>query len=157
MKLRGLLFAVCAPLTACGTSVPVTEVMNYDRCTTAEASVALVSLGDIASLRSSRLLGMTNPPVDTDPALQLIAISRGEQPTPGYGFDLLGASRHGRDIELRLHWRTPEPDAVLAQMITSPCIVVGMETADAARVLVSLDDGTKLGELTFAPGESIDR
>jgi len=130
-------------------SVAVTEVLNEANCPGLEAGIQAVSLEDVAKLKGRRMIGSNAPPPDTSgDAPRLIAISRGEQPTAGYGLELVSASTaNGDAIEVIVNWREPPADTVVAQVITRPCLVLGLPDAATGPVSVSLDDGSLLGSL----------
>jgi hypothetical protein len=77
----------------------------------------------------------------------LVAISRGQQPTPGYGLSLEAAHRSDATALVEVRWRTPAPDAVLAQVVTHPCLVVALPDAGFERVEARTVDGDTLGTL----------
>jgi len=131
----------------------VTEVINLGSCQVMRPGVNRVDWRRLAEIRGSRLLGMESAPEPPSSELALVAISRGTQPTPGYAFALNRAwidrpAQNGRAVGvLELDWITPAPDAMLAQVVTHPCIVVGVD-ADAVDALRAvLRDGTELGAL----------
>jgi len=129
------------------------EVLNHGECRIAQADMRVVSYADVARLRGSTLLNMTSPPPEQgsdQPAdLLLVAISRGPQPTPGYRFELGDAFLDNDVAILALRWIEPAADAVLAQVITHPCIVVGLERGGYRRVRAVDDRGTVLGEVSL--------
>ena len=144
----GILLAILG--NGCSTaSVAVTEVLNQANCTTLEAGVHAVTLGDVAHLRGRRMIGsITTPPNTPGDDQRLIAISRGEQPTAGYALELISASTAtGDEITVVVAWREPAADAVVAQVITHPCLVLGLPDAATGPVSVTLEDGTPLGSL----------
>jgi PrcB C-terminal len=130
-------------------SVAVTEVLKEANCTSLEAGIHAVTLEDVAKLKGRRMIGsIPPPPIPSGGAQRFIAISRGEQPTAGYGLELISASTAtGDEIEVIVHWREPSADAVVAQVITKPCLVLGLPDAATGSVSVSLDDGSLLGSL----------
>ena len=130
-------------------SVAVTEVLNQANCTTLEAGVHAVTLEDVARFKGRRMIGSTTTHPDTPGDDQrLVAISRGEQPTAGYALELISASTTtGDEIEAVVAWREPPADAVVAQVMTHPCLVLGLPDAATGPVSVTLEDGTLLGLL----------
>tara|TARA_R110001592_G_scaffold258236_4_gene522030 strand:+ start:5075 stop:5584 length:510 start_codon:yes stop_codon:yes gene_type:complete len=60
----------------------------------------------------------------------LFLISQGQKPTTGYGFTIL--SNTGSLIEntltLPITFTSPEPGSMRAQMITNPCLVIGIDS-----------------------------
>jgi len=156
MKTRRLLTSLLVLLLAVSAGgcrsgqVDATVLLNHGNCHGAREGLTEVSLADVARLRGSTLLGMTTAePAAEDPAVTplLIAVSRGPQPTPGYGFELKGVSVSDDIVTIVVDWSTPDPSAVLAQVITSPCLVVGLDRGDYRKVRAVDRDGTVLGEL----------
>ncbi len=136
--------------SGCSTaSVAVTEVLNDANCNTLHAGVHAVTLEDVARLKGRRMIGsITTPPNSPGDPKRLIAISRGEQPTAGYALELISASTAtGDEIEIVVRFREPAADAVVAQIITKPCLVLGLPDAATGPVSVTLDDGSLLGSL----------
>lgn len=131
----------------------VTEVLNLGSCQVMRPGVNRVDWRRLAEIRGSRLLGMESAPEAPSSELALVAISRGTQPTPGYAFALNRAwidrpSQNGTAVGvLELDWITPAPDAVLAQVVTHPCIVVGVDAGAVAGLRAVLSDGTEIGAL----------
>ena len=140
-------------LTGCdrGEELAATEVLNNTNCKGAQDGLHPVSYADVARLRGSTLLSMsagTQPPdASSQSELLLFAISAGRQPTPGYYFSLKDARLKNGVAELQLHWQTPDPDSVQAQVITYPCIVVGLEAGDFSDIRAVDQHGEKLGEV----------
>jgi hypothetical protein len=48
---------------------------------------------------------------------------------------------------LKVRWHTPEPGSVQAQVITFPCMVVGLERGDFKQVRASAEEGELIGEI----------
>lgn len=127
------------------------SVLSYDQCQGIGDGLTRVSYADVAGIRGSTLLDLSAPdaagPQGEDDVL-LVAISRGQQPTPGYRLTLEGAHRREDTAVIEVHWSTPESGAVLAQVMTHPCLVVGL-SADVARVEAVDQTGADLGSLTL--------
>lgn len=140
--------AIAAVGCAQNASLEATTVLNYNQCQGLEAGLTLVDYESVAGIRGGTLLSITVP---EDPGeggdLLLVAISRGEQPTPGYGLSLEDTQRRDGTAVVTVHWKTPEPGAVLAQMITHPCLVVGLPRNGVARIEAEDQTGTRLGSL----------
>lgn len=130
--------------------LPATVVLSHGNCEGAAEGVAEVSFADVAHLRGSTLLAMTAPDDGAEePDLLLVSISRGRQPTPGYALTLEGASLKDRTATLTLGWQTPDPSAVMPQVVTRPCLVVGVERRGIDRVRAVDEKGDMLGELSL--------
>jgi len=125
------------------------EVLNYANCQGAERGVRQVSYAEVAQLRGSKLLGMTTEVSGATPAIILLSVFKGPQPTPGFAFSLIAASVVQGTAELIVQWHEPEANAVQAQMMTYPCLVIGIEPGDYTAVRVREGDGSLLGELAI--------
>lgn len=130
-------------------SVAVTEVLNQGNCIALDAGVHAVTLEEVARLKGRRMIGsIATPPDKPADTQRLIAISRGEQPTAGYALEFLAASTTtGDEIEVIVRWHEPPADAVVAQVMTQPCLVLGLPDAATGQVSVSLEDGSSLGSI----------
>ena len=129
------LVAYCMCVSACsGSSVVVTEILNHHTCRLQGASIEQIDHATLPKLRGARLLlepGQTEPDLQGDPTRVLIAVSRGSQPTPGYALTLTSASQTDHVIRLQYDWSTPDPDKILAQVMTHPCSVVELDDPTA--------------------------
>ena len=125
------------------------EVLNYGQCEGLEAGLTIVDFATTATIRGSRLIAAPGTP-SNDPDVLLIALSRGTQPTPGYGFALQAVSREGAQARIRVNWFSPPADAVLAQLITQPCLVVGLPGAGIRRVEAFDQSGALIGSVDVA-------
>lgn len=145
--LAGLL-AVSAGCAGKG-GVEASTVLAYDQCQGLDMGLTRVSYADVAGIRGGTLLNLSEPESSTPAAegLLLVAISRGRQPTPGYALSLAGARRQDDTAIVEVHWDTPEPGAVLAQMMTHPCLVVALPKDDFRRVEAVDQSGRSLGSL----------
>ncbi len=143
-----------AALYGCSGSddVSLVEVLNHDQCRMSQAGTEVVSIEDVARIRGGRLLSAPDEPATTPTDLLLVAVSRGQQPTPGYGFELVAGTMKGDAVTVRLAWNQPPADAVLAQVITNPCIVIGLEGEGFSRLRVIDQDDTPLGEIVLPGG-----
>ena len=143
---------VAASVLGCsmGNTLATVEVLNHGNCQTLESGISVVSYADIAKIRGSKLIDMTvlEQPSKA-PDLLLLAISNGEQPTPGYQFSLADAYLNRATAVIEIFWTEPEADAVLPQVMTHPCLVVGMETGSYRRVQVIDYTGKLIGELSL--------
>ena len=124
-------------------------LLNHADCSIAKAGMQVVSYEDVARLRGSTLLSMTSAPTSRQSDLILLAISNGRQPTPGYRFDLNGVFAAEGIATLELHWQVPADDSPQPQMITHPCIVIGLERGAFESVRAVDDHGNLLGEVAI--------
>jgi protease stability complex PrcB-like protein len=143
------------------TPVNVTEIINYSQCKTLRTGMTRVEFDDLPAIRGVKLLSQpqtanaqqsesTN--LNNTSARQdrlLVAVSNGSQATPGYKFELLNARAEGNVVYLDYRWLTPAADSVQAQVITSPCSVVQIETQAQLSAVYATLDGKTLGSLTL--------
>jgi hypothetical protein len=123
-------------------------VLEHGQCQGLNSGLTIVDYADLARIRGSKLLSMSTPDGGETSDLLLIAISQGQQPTPGYALTLESASAEGTTALVRVRWESPPADAVLAQMITHPCLVVGLPSAAFSQVRVVSQDYDEIGRLT---------
>ena len=150
--LQTLLLALLAGyLSGCGDQpqFAAIEVLNYANCQGAERGVRQVSYAEVAKLRGSTLLGMTTGDSSDTPEVILLSVFKGAQPTPGFSFSLSTARLVQGTAELTVQWHEPDPNMVQAQMMTYPCLVIGIEPGGYSTVRVREGDGTLLGELAI--------
>lgn len=139
----GLLVASQA---ACSANAPLSarEVLKHSQCQGIAAGVNVVDADDLGKIRGGLLNGAEQAP--PSPARgRLFAISRGPQPTPGYGFELADASVRGHVATIRVEWLSPSADAVQAQVVTHPCLVVDVARGDLQTVRVVDQNGQEIG------------
>lgn len=164
---RAVAAALCWAAAGCSggasrDALEATTVLTYDRCRGLEPGLTRVDYPAVAGIRGSTLLTAgdsthAGEPVPGNAAekggLLLVAISRGEQPTPGYGLTLDGARRREHTAVVLVEWRVPEPGAILPQAVTHPCLVVALPAAAGLeRVEARTEAGGVLGTLELAGG-----
>jgi hypothetical protein len=154
-----LLALVTFAMTGCdrGQELAATEVLNNTNCKGAEDGLTKVSYAEVAELRGSTLISMSNSSEATTSGnaagdnasedLLLFALSKGRQPTPGYFFSLTDARLKDQRAILELTWHSPGPDSVQAQVITYPCIVVAVEPGNYREVRAVDQNQELLGEI----------
>ena len=131
--------------------VDVMTVLANGNCQTTEIGVHAIDYATLATFRGTHLIGMTEPEQSTQPPLHLIAIVPGEFPTAGYSILLTESTTLAVDqLTLQIQTERPPADAVLAQMITHPCLVVGIADPVVRRVRVVGDDAAMLGEIELS-------
>jgi len=147
-------FLAAAAASGCagGPGMEATTVLSYDQCRGINAGLTRVSYEDVAGIRGSTLLNMSPSGAAADPEdagspTLLVAISRGRQPTPGYSLTLEDARRGVDKAVLTVRWQTPESGAVLAQVMTHPCLVVGLPEQGVSRVEAVDQHGDSIGTL----------
>ena len=128
--------------------IQIMTVLSNGNCKTTEAGVRLIDYAALAELRGTHLIGMTEDPAAAAGPLHLIAIVPPESPTAGYSLTLDDSLLALADpLVLRVKIARPPADAIVAQMITHPCLVVGIENAAVKRVRVIDDANQLIGEV----------
>jgi hypothetical protein len=129
--------------------VHVMTVLNDGNCRTDETGVRLIDYPALAELRGARLVGMSDDGAAAPP-VHLIAIAPGTYPTAGYTLELLDAEPvPGDPLVLEVKLSKPPDGAILAQVVTHPCLVVGVDDKTVRRVRVVLDSKS-LGEVDLS-------
>lgn len=146
------LFAVLCGCSA-GSGVETVEVLNDANCRNPTMGLIRVDYGDIARLRGQTLLGISIEPSPDEPELLLLSLYRGPQPSAGYGFTLKNSEQHDRSLQLNLAWQQPESGTMQAQLITTPCLVVGLVVGPGRGEFDEIravdQEGTLLGSLVL--------
>ena len=131
--------------------VDVTVVRSGPHCggDAAEPSARLLrTRGDLdAAFRSE--LGAEMPPVDLGRDA-VVLVSAGQRPTAGHAVELASpkAAAHGKVGALRVRITRPDPTALVAQVVTSPCLVVRIPREGLSEVKV-LEDESLLATVTL--------
>ncbi len=156
--LLGISFAACAPtardggLSAraldsdlhCGRPYPTSAATWNDNPVDFEAAyrrfdrVSIETLVDLPDVDFSRD--------------GVVLVEMGQRGTGGYGIDLATpqVTRVDDAVQLIVHWTDPPPDAVLPQVITSPCVFITLSRGDYERVQV-FDENGRLRAETQVP------
>jgi hypothetical protein len=81
----------------------------------------------------------------------VFVVFMGSRPTAGFGIDLYSdrAPVAPASLTIPAAWQEPPPDAVVAQVVTSPCVVVVVPADQYETVSVRDQQGTKLLEARF--------
>lgn len=68
----------------------------------------------------------------------VLVIEMGRRPTLGYSISLAEREARLRDgrLEIRVAWEEPAPGMLQGQMLTSPCLVVGVPAEARAEIVV---------------------
>jgi PrcB C-terminal len=149
-----VVLAVALALSCCAEAdrIDLAQVLANGNCRTSEIGVNEIDEAALAEYRGTRLLDMTQSSGSKEHPIRLVAIAPGEYPTPGYSVTLGGESTlRGRELTIVVKISKPPADAILAQMITHPCLVVGVGDPKVERIRVVDDDARLIGELTLAP------
>lgn len=149
----GTLIAATSLAAGCADAphVDVMTVLTHGNCQTDKTGVQLIDYATLATYRGTHLIGMTqSSEAERNPA-HLIAIVPAQFPTPGYSVQLVeGSTLTDKLLTIKIKVDRPPADAMLAQMITHPCLVVGIADPAVARVRV-MNDTELLGEVEIPP------
>ncbi len=128
--------------------IDVVPVLTNGNCQTNETGVRVIDYATLATFRATHLIGMTESDEAARNPLRLVAIVPGEYPTPGYTVALQAAPElSGGAMTMKIKVDRPPKDAMLAQMITHPCLVVGIADPAVTRVRVIDESSAVLGEV----------
>lgn len=134
MKRRSVVAALAlAAACAHARPLPATVVRSGMQCGGAAEGVSARWLGTESALREALVL---EAPLGVAPAAPAVDFSRsgvilvamGQRPTAGYAISLAEPRAEVRDgvATLVVTLEEPAPDAMLAQVITSPCLLVSL-------------------------------
>jgi hypothetical protein len=131
-------------------SVDVFTLMSHGNCQGLQRGVRAIELEDVARLRGSHMIGFesdaTTPPADD---VLLVAISLGQRPTAGYRLTVDGPADFADGVlTVRVNETRPPADAMVAQVLTHPCVVIGVPDPRAQHIRVIDNTGQLVGELT---------
>jgi len=150
-------FALSLTVAGCADAdrIDVTTVLARGNCQTTDTGVKEIDYATLAAYRGTRLLDMTESPESDAHPVHLVAIVPGEYPTPGYSLIIDGEPKiEAGELTITVRVNKPPPDAILAQMITRPCLVVGVADPRVTRVRVVDDAAHSVGELNLAPAKA---
>lgn len=134
--------------------VDVMTVLANGNCQTTETGVRTIDYATLATFRGTRLIGMTESEESTHSPVHLIAIVPAQFPTAGYSIALSDTTTLSADqLTLQISTERPPEDAMLAQMITHPCLVVGIADPVVRRVRVVGENAAVLGEVELSAGK----
>lgn len=79
----------------------------------------------------------------------LLFLHMDEKPTGGFSFELLPdhSCLSGNTAVIGIDYIKPDPDAVVSQMITHPCIMIKLEKKDFNRIVILDQNNTPRGTL----------
>jgi protease stability complex PrcB-like protein len=128
----------------------VTVVLTHNNCQHLSKGAVLVDYATLAKIRGVELLRMEQPAAEAAAPVSLVAISLGERPTPGYKLVLRDEPTLDRGtLTVQVDTETPPKDAILPQMITQPCIVIGVGEKSVAKVRVEDASHALVGEVAL--------
>lgn len=140
--MRGILLAMCLLVAGCsGTTPPgvvdqpaLRIVARSDQCGTNQADVRLLKDATEASeVTGEAVRGGVDPEREA-----LVLITLGTRPTPGYEVTPGQPDQGARDtdtFQLPIDYKEPPSDAILPQVLTTPCAVIAVERVPDVNVL----------------------
>ncbi|MGE0081838.1 MAG: protease complex subunit PrcB family protein [Thiohalomonadaceae bacterium] len=154
--LLGLSVAGCAPVVRsdpsaralesdlhCGREFPTSAATWIDNAVDFETAYRRINRISIETL-----VELPNVDFGRDGVL---LVEMGRRGTGGYSIDLATeqVTRAGDAAQVVVHWTDPRPDAVLPQVITSPCVFIMLSRGDYERVQVFDEYGRLRAEATL--------
>lgn len=153
--LTASILAIAITLTACaGNGEPdsmqepvARQVTAASQCGFSEPGLVYMDsrqrLEQVTGARGVNLTAM----VDHDFSREhLLLVAAGRKPSGGYGVALEGSRMEGGTLEVIMALRSPSPDQMVTQALTSPCAVVAVPAEGWDTLLVS---GTGLPDLSL--------
>ncbi len=141
--------------------MPVRLVYHHQQCLSDTSQIE--SIHDVTALTRwwqpfarQQLPAKPLPPdlaaIDFD-QLTVFIVSMGSQPTSGYSIELHAdqASAQVTALTIPATWKEPAPDMMVAQVMTSPCIVITVPAKHYETVAVRDQQGNTLLEAHFPP------
>ena len=137
--LRILLPLICAALAGCqvqGGSEPVevTALSGDSHCGSSQPRLELIT--DAANLPSA---GREQGLAVIDGGGAVLVVDLGRRPTAGYSAELYETALSNERLTLTLKPTEPDPDAMVAQVITTPCVVLEIPSSGWSRLEVRMD------------------
>jgi hypothetical protein len=145
MRLKELKFLgmamLASQLVACASSrnVDFSVIHQASQCGYAEAGISHLKSTEQQTLVINKLTPFSDESdrqalrsLFAEHALKenLFLIAQGTKPTPGYGFEVTAhvAPLEKNTLRLPIRFSQPDKDRMLAQMLTSPCMVLGIDS-----------------------------
>ena len=146
-----MLAAIAGCSTPATEVVDVQEVLNYQQCQQVRPGVSKVTLAELAQIRGSRLLQSpkNSAPINNSseyaPNNQSLYVAfDGKKPSAGHSLFLARLEQQSRTVEIHIGTTKPSPQELVAQVITSPCVVVEITGLPEGHTLEFYMDGEKL-------------
>ena len=115
--------------------VPIEVLGQGNQCGAAERGARWIDVDALERLA-----------VDADKAHHLLLVSQGEQPSGGYGVTVQQVRRERDSVLVHLNLHEPEEDELVTDVVTRPCVLLGVP-AGAARVELRDVNDEPLAEL----------
>ncbi|TDT43322.1 protease stability complex PrcB-like protein [Halospina denitrificans] len=142
--LGSLLLAACQSGTA-DDGVAVEMVASADQCGRDEAALVWAENRSDFPAGSEAMATASESVLNAGDPVLLVYL--GQKPTPGYSAALQGSALTDGRLHIDLKAEEPDPGAMMAQVITTPCVALRIPSGvDAGELVVSMDaDGFPLG------------
>lgn len=127
-------------MTACATTQTTDFTVIYEHKQCAYADPGIIDLNtDKQQIQAVNKLLPFNDEADKIRLKELLhtqqvkdrvfLVSQGSKPTPGYGFEIFDnkALLNGSTLRLPVRFTRPEQGKMMAQVITSPCLIFGVD------------------------------
>ncbi|MEM7099878.1 MAG: protease complex subunit PrcB family protein [Pseudomonadota bacterium] len=133
--------------------VDVHEVLSYQNCQGVKTGVTTITLADLAQIRGSRLLQSPNQQSKDVTTPDLVSQNKtstmyvafgGKKPTAGHSLFLSSIQQRANTLLVYLQTSTPDPKDLVAQVITTPCVVVEIDGLPTDYELAFFIDGATL-------------
>lgn len=147
-----LLLAACETRSGPGTeSVAVEALYHHNQCQAETAKTILIDNAADLSAWWQPLARLSLPARELPSQLQqidwsttnIVVVHAGSRPSAGYAIELLGEAAQIKKQTLNIDVRLTEPpaDAMVAQVITSPCVVIAAHKNSYTAVKVKDEEG----------------
>jgi hypothetical protein len=149
--MRGLLLSTCCLLAAClpSRAADVSLVFSHGNCQQVDTGVHRIDYATLARLRGAQLIDLEPAPSE-EGELALVAVTIGTVPTLGYRLVPVHDRVEGEVLTLRIAVEAPPPDAVVAQMLSRPCLVFGVSADRYRQVRFEDSAGGTIGEVDLS-------
>ena len=156
----GLTLILCAcgpglgqsPVTDSTETVQLEVIYRGSRCAAVEPGVQVIrdtaAWAEWRRQRDRQVLSAAGGSDDEATAidfgqLAVIVISMGQRPTPGYAVEVPGDSATLQEGSLIINsiWQRPAEDAILPQVLTSPCVAITVPAAQYDAVQIKNQQG----------------
>ena len=141
-----------SPVADSAESVQLQVVYRGSRCAAVQPGVEVIrdtdSWAEWRRQQDRQVFSADNGPGDEEIAVDfgqstVIVISMGQKPTPGYTVEVVAGSAmlQGETLKISSIWQQPAEDAILAQVLTSPCVAIMVSTTQYDTVKINDQQG----------------
>ncbi len=141
-----------SPVADSAESVQLQVVYRGSRCAAVQPGVEVIrdtdSWAEWRRQQDRQFFSADDGPGDEETAIDfgqstVIVISMGQKPTPGYTVEVVAGSAmlQGETLKISSIWQQPAEDAILAQVLTSPCVAIMVSTTQYDTVKINDQQG----------------